>query len=245
MPEARKPLTEHGPAFSTTLWTVVLTVRSGDAQEAGRALEHLCRIYWRPVYAFIRRRGASPHDAEDLTQGFFSSFLEYDGIKKAEKQKGKFRTFLLAALANFLNNEHARHQRLKRGGQCEIISLDDAEAVFARETAEGMTPEAQFDCGWAIVLVERVMAQLKAEYEESGKQKLFAALEPWLTQELTAEKSAHAASALGMSAGNVKVALHRLRRRFGEILRTEVAQTVVTRAEVDDEVRHLFASISD
>ena len=233
-------------AFSTTLWSVVLGAGQDDLTAAAVALERLCRIYWYPIYAFIRRRGSDRPEAEDLTQAFFAHLLEKETLKKADRQKGKFRSFLLASLANFLTNEWDKRQTWKRGGRREIISLDgDAtEALYGREAVEVIAPEKLFDRHWASTLMEQVLNRLKQEYTAGDKADLFLKLEPGLTQEVTPGLYAGWAAALGMSEGAVKVALHRLRRRFGELLRSEIAQTVASPAEVDEEIRYLFTAIS-
>jgi RNA polymerase sigma factor (sigma-70 family) len=237
-------MTESKSVFCTTLWTTVLTARSTDKDAAGQALERLCQIYWRPVHAFIRRGGARPHDAEDLTQEFFATLLQKDILKRVEREKGKFRTFLLAALTNFLHNDWDKQRRLKRGGNYQIISLADAEAGYSERPSDDLTPERLFDRRWAFDLIEHVRRRLLEEYAEAGKPGVFQKLEPHLTQELTAQTRCQLAAVLNMNEGTVKIALHRLRRRFGEALRGEIAQTVATREEIDQEIRHLFATIS-
>jgi len=232
-------------AFTTTLWTAVLRAGHGTEAEAGRALEELCRKYWYPIYACVRRHGADSHEAEDLTQAFFAFLLEKEVFKKADRQRGKFRSFLLAALMNFLHDEWDKRQTLKRG-QCRIISLDAmaAEERLSLEPVELLTPIRSFERGWARTLLEHALHRLKQEYAGAVKAKLFAKLEPALTGEVTAGSYADWATALGMSTGAVKVALHRLRRRYGELLRTEIADTVASPAEVEEEIRQLFAVIA-
>jgi RNA polymerase sigma factor (sigma-70 family) len=242
--------TTHGDAkragaFSTTHWSVVLEAGHGDIAKSTAALEKLCRQYWYPIYAFVRRRGSDCHEAEDLTQAFFAHLLDKETLKKVDRRKGKFRTFLLASLTNFLTNEWDKRQTLKRGGEYQIMSLHEvAEEMYGREPAAERSPEKLFDRRWALLVAESVLGQLKAEYAGQNKSKLFAQLEPGLTGELDAGWYQTRASALGMSEGAVRVALHRLRRRFGELLRAEVGQTVTSPGEVDEEIRHLFASMS-
>jgi RNA polymerase sigma factor (sigma-70 family) len=233
-------------AFSTTHWSVVLGAGQNNLAGAAGALERLCRTYWYPIYAFIRRRGSDRHEAEDLTQAFFAHLLEKETLKKADRQKGKFRSFLLASLTNFLTNEWDKRQTLKRGGRREIISLDgDAtEALYCREPVESLVPEKLFDRHWALTLVEQVLKRLNREYTAADKADLFTRLESGLTQEVTPGLYAGWAAALTMNEGAVKVALHRLRRRFGELLRSEIAHTVSSPEEVDDELRYLFTAIS-
>jgi RNA polymerase sigma-70 factor (ECF subfamily) len=240
------PATDRIGAFSATHWSVVLSAGQTDNARATAALERLCRTYWYPIYAFVRRRGTDPHEAEDLTQAFFAFLLEKETLKNVERNKGKFRTFLLAALTNFLANEWDKRQTLKRGGQRQIISLDEtvADELYRHETIESVTPETLFERRWAWALIEQVLARLKQEYVTGGKADLFAKLEPALTGETAAGVYAEWAAALGMSEGAVKVALHRLRRRFGELLRSEIAHTVCSPEEIDDEIRQLFAAIA-
>jgi len=248
LPGADSPWLAQGKAaaFSTTHWSVVLTAGQDDLAGAAAALEELCRKYWYPIYAFVRRRGAERTEAEDLTQGFFAHLLEMETLKKVDRRKGKFRTFLLSALTKYLSNEWDRRQTAKRGGGRRIISLDEAAAehLYSLEPVEPGSPEKQFDRGWACALADRVLGVLRAEYRAAGKGDLLAQLEPSLAREPVPGRYADWAAALGLSEGAVRVALHRLRRRFGELLREEIAQTVASPAEVDEEIRHLFAAIS-
>ncbi len=233
-------------SFSTTSWSVVLTAGQNDLAGAAAALEQICRKYWYPIYAFVRRRGADRQDAEDLTQGFFAHLLEMETLAKVDRRKGKFRTFLLCTLTKYLSNEWDKRQTAKRGGRRQIISLDEAaaEQIYRLEPVEPSSPEKLFDRRWASLLVERVLARLREEYRAAGKADLLAQLEPGLTQEAVPARSADWAASLGLSEGAVRVAQHRLRRRFGELLREEVARTVASPEEVDEEIRNLFAAIS-
>lgn len=228
-------------AFSTTHWSIVQGTGQQDLAKAAIALESLCRIYWYPIYAFVRRRGAAPHDAEDLTQAFFTHLLEKETIKTLDRRKGKFRSFMLAALTNFLNNEWDKQHALKRGGKIQIVSLDEtrAEEIYSHEPVDSVTPERMFERRWAFTLVERVLARLKTEYAAGAKRRLFEKLELGLTREVTQEMCAEWAVALEMSDGAVKAALHRFRRRYGKMLREEIAQTVATPEELDEEIRYL------
>jgi len=232
--------------FATTMWSVVIRAGDHDLEKAAAALHQLCTIYWYPIYAFIRRRGSDFHEAEDLTQAFFEHLLEGELLKKVDKEKGRFRSFLLAALNNFLNNEWDKRRTLKRGGRRQIVSLDEAtaEGLYRNEPVGNLTPEKLFDRRWASMLVEKVFAQLREEYESANNALLLARLEPLLTQEVAAGWYARLAAEFSMNEGAVKVALHRLRRRFGELLRREVAMTVADAAALDDEVRYLLSAIS-
>jgi RNA polymerase sigma factor (sigma-70 family) len=233
-------------SFSTTHWSVVLGAGQDNPAGAAVALERLCGIYWYPVYAFIRRRGSGQHDAEDLTQGFFAHLLEKDTLKKLDRQKGKFRSFILAALTNFLNNEWDKRQTLKRGGKIQMVSLDEtrAEEIYLHEPVDALTPEKLFERRWARAVVERVLARLKQEYATAKKSKLFEKLEPGLTREVKQEALEEWAVALDMTEGAVKASLHRLRRHYGELLRGEIAQTVSTPEDLDEEIRHLCVAMA-
>jgi len=241
-----KGLQNSGAVFSQTHWTMVLAARQWNSPEARDALTKLCQTYWYPLYAFIRRRGHSPHEAQDLTQEFFVHLFEHSTLEQVDRGKGKFRSFLLAVLTNFLNNQWAKQHALKRGGAQALISLDEilAEERYSQEPANETSPEALFDRGWACTVAEQVMAKLKAEYAASDKSDVYAVLEPCLTGETDKGFYQQAAAKLGKNEGAVKVDLHRLRRRFGELLRSEVAQTVSSVEHLDGEVRHLFAALS-
>ncbi|HEY3860659.1 MAG TPA: sigma factor [Verrucomicrobiae bacterium] len=238
------PNTESHSAFATTLWATVFTARSNDKESARNALERLCRIYWPPIYSFVRRRGATSHDAEDMTQAFFSQLVERETIKRAERAKGKFRTFLLAALTNFLSDEWDKQQRLKRGGECQIIPLTDMEMDRVPEFADNLSVEKVFDRQWALALIEHVTSLMEREFFTAGKSTLFQALQPMLVHEMAGPKCCEVAAALHMNESAVKVSLHRLRRRFGEIVREEIGHTVSSPGEIDEEIRHLFAAMS-
>ena len=233
-------------SFATTQWSVVLAAGRGNVARSAAALEKLCQRYWYPIYAFIRRRGSDGHEAEDLTQAFFAHLLDQETLKKVDPAKGKFRSFLLASLTNFLANEWDKRQAWKRGGRIKIISLDEAmaEEFYRQEPVEEASPEKLFDRRWAALLVERVLARLKEDYAKEKKAELFAKLEPGLTGELSPGWLSGLGAGLGMSQASVRVALHRMRRRFGELLRREVAQTVASAADVDEEIRQLFMATS-
>ncbi len=233
--------------FTTTHWSLVLNAATQDLEKAASALQRLCTIYWYPIYAFVRRRGSDYHEAEDLTQAFFTHLLEREMLKKVQRDKGTFRSFLLASLTNFLNNEWDKRRTLKRGGNHQFISLEEmtAETLYSSEPAGDLTPEKLFDRRWAALLVEKVMLALRDEYQAANHAALLARLEPMLTQDVTPGLYAQLAAEFGMNEGTVKVALHRLRRRFGELLRREVAHTVADEAAIDEEIRYLFAAISE
>jgi RNA polymerase sigma-70 factor (ECF subfamily) len=232
--------------FPATHWSMV--VRSGrtNTTEAAPALERLCRAYWYPLYAFVRRRGLDAHGAEDSTQNFFTHLFEKDALRSVDREKGKFRSFLLAALTNFLANEWNREHSQKRGGG-RIVSWDaiNAEELYLHEPAAFVSPEKLFERRWAFVIIDRALDRLRQEYADSAREKVFGLLHAHLTQQIEAGFYEKIAPLLNMGAGAVKVALHRLRRRFGELLRSEIAYTVSGPDEVEEEIRHLLAVIAE
>jgi DNA-directed RNA polymerase specialized sigma24 family protein len=230
--------------FLTTHWSVVLSARDKDSPRSAAALEALCRTYWYPLYAYLRRQGRAPYDAQDLTQGFFARLLQKDYLQVAAREKGKFRTFLLVALKRFLANEWDREHALKRGGFAQVVSIDQevAESRFAAEPSHHAQPDVLFDRQWALTLLERTMAQLKEEYVASGRAKLFEYLQSCLAREESALPYAEIAARLNLTQAAVKMAIHRLRARYREILRTEIAHTVSSPGEVEEEIRLLFSA---
>jgi RNA polymerase sigma-70 factor (ECF subfamily) len=246
MPDELSTSPSGNHEFSTTEWSVVLDLMHADPQRAQAALHKLCSRYWYPLYAFVRQKGHPVHEAEDLTQGFFHFILSRNTFQAADRSKGRFRTFLLTSLVNFLHNERDKATALKRGGAHEIISLDEAvaETTYSLEPADNGTPDKAFERRWAAVLVERVLDQLRTEHEQRGKAALFSALRPLLTGEPVAADYDGVSQQLGMEQGTVKVVLHRARRRFGELLRREVAHTVARPEDVEPEIRQLLAAIA-
>jgi DNA-directed RNA polymerase specialized sigma24 family protein len=230
--------------FATTHWTVVLSAGQSETTRGRDALAALCKTYWFPLYAFARRQGHSPHDAEDLTQGFFARLLESESLAAVSREKGKFRTFLLVALKRFLANEWHRARSQKRGGAAVHLPLQGhtAETRYIAEPVEHLTAEKLYERRWALTLLERVLTRLGHEFEAAEKKELFEKLKPYLMAEKGAIPYADAAIALSMNEGALKVAVHRLRRRFRELFREEVAQTVATPEEIDDEIRHLLTA---
>jgi len=202
----------------------------------------LCENYWFPVYAFVRRAGHSADDAQDLTQEFFARLLDKHFLADADRNKGRFRTFLLTAVKRFLANEHDRIHAKKRGGGQTILSLEGLEVRYCREPADRLTPERIFERQWALTLLDQVLARLQAEMTAGGKAALFDALKDHLTGS-EAVGYRVTATRLGMTEGAVKVAAHRLRLRYRELLREEIAQTVASPAEIEEEVRYLFACL--
>jgi RNA polymerase sigma factor (sigma-70 family) len=244
------PEQQSGPAgepwFATTHWSVVLAAGHGTLPGAQEALEMLCQAYWYPLYAYVRRQGHSPEDAQDLTQEFFARFLEKHSVGLADPARGRFRTFLLTALKNFLTNEWIKNARQKRGSGRAFLSWDlqGAENRYATEPSDGTTPETIFEQRWAVTLLERVLTLLREECLAGDKGALFEQLKDYVWGEKSGVTYAEVAGALGLSEGAVKVAVHRLRHRFGELLRSEIAHTVARPEEIDDEVRHLIEMIS-
>jgi len=210
---------------------------------AQAALEKLCRTYWFPLYAFARRQGNSPEDAQDLTQDFFSRLLEKKSLAKVDRDLGKFRTFLLRSLKNFVINEWKRAGRLKRGGGVECLSIDanEAEERYAAEARDEFNPDAEYERRWAVTLIEQVLTSLRQEFDAADKGRLFEALKGFIWGNKTVASYAEIAGLLNLSEGNVKVAVHRLRHRFRELLRAEVAHTVPRPEDIDVELRHLIS----
>ena len=228
--------------FPVTQWTVVLAAGGTPSPESAAALERLCQSYWYPLYAFVRRSGYSPPGAEDLTQEFFARLLEHNWIAQADRHKGRFRSFLLMAMKRFLAKEWDKAKTLKRGGHVRLVplQLDTAENRYAQEPADTSTPEQIFEKHWALTLLESVLKLLRQDYARDGKERLFRTLEPCLIGSREAQPYAALAVGLGMTEAAVKMAVCRLRERYRECLRAEIAQTVASPAEVDEELRHLF-----
>ena len=223
--------------FAATRWTVVLAARRETSPQARVALEELCRQYWYPLYAYVRRSGYESHEAEDLTQEFFVRLLAKNYLAEVDPEKGKFRSFLLASLKHFLANEWDKARAQKRGGGRTFVSLD-AETRYRQEPVDELTADKLLDRQWALALLEQVLGRLEAETDP----KQFAALKPFLTAEKEAIPYANVAGQLETSEGAVKVVVHRLRQRYRKLLREEIAHTVASPAEVDEEIRHLFAA---
>lgn len=238
---------EGSPVFATTHWSVVLSARQKDSPQSAAALETLCRTYWYPLYAYVRRQGHSAPDAQDLTQEFFARLLQKDYLKAAAREKGRFRTFLIVALKRFLANEWDRVRAQKRGGGQVPVSLDTewAEQRYRIEPAEGATAERVFERRWALTLLDRTMARLREEFAGEGKGDEFDRLKACLTAERGEIRYAELAAALGMSEGAVRVAVHRLRKRFREVFREEIAHTVSGPDEIEAEVRYLVSVLAE
>jgi len=227
--------------FQTTHWSVVLRVGDVESIEAAQALEQLCRTYWYPLYAFVRRKGHTHEQAQDLTQGFFAKLLEKNQISLADPERGRFRSFLLKSLENFLRTEHRDASARKRGGGREMISWDANLAAerYSLECADGASPTVVFERQWVAVLLECVLGTLREEFSQSGKAELFDQLEPHVWGDDTSTPYLRIAEALNMTAVSVRVTVHRLRRRFYDLLRGQIAQTVESVDDVEDELRYL------
>jgi len=235
----------HSGRFHSTLWGNVVAARDPADPHAGAALAELCRTYWYPLYAFARRKGCTPEQAEDLTQGFFSDGLARDFLRAADPARGRFRTFLLTSLANYLINERARERRLKRGGRVAIVSLEGggAEARYLREPAHVETAERLYDRRWALTVLDRAIDRLERTMTGQGKGPLFDRLKAALLGAEDGLGYARVAEELGLTEGAVKVAAHRMRSRLRELIREEVARTVADPSEIEEEIRDLFSAL--
>jgi RNA polymerase sigma factor (sigma-70 family) len=233
-------------AFVTTHWSRVVTASRSDTTSAQAALEKLCQTYWHPLYAYVRRRGYGVEDAQDLTQAFFAKLLERQWLADAEREKGKFRTFLLTAMERFLANEWDKAKALKRGGgRANVpIQLDTAETRYGVEPPDNRTPEQAFEYHWAVTLLDEVLKRLQDEYRQRGQEAVFASLKPALVGEREGQPYAELARQLNMGESAVKVAVHRLRQRYRELLRAEIAETLASPEEVDAEMRYLFGVLA-
>jgi len=232
--------------FTTTHWSVVLAAGQTNTPHAAAALAELCRTYWYPLYAFVRRKGNSPHDAQDLTQAFFARLLEKNYIAQADRERGRFRTYLLAALTHFLADEWDKARRLKRGGGREIISFDaaSAEERYRLEPVDQLDAARLYERRWVTTLFDKVLARLEEEFRDSDKGELFDGLKSSLLAEESGSSYAQLGARLGLKEDAVKQAVHRMRRRYRELFREEIAQTVAGPGEVEDELMHLFTVLS-
>jgi RNA polymerase sigma factor (sigma-70 family) len=244
-----EPNSDHGTSarcFLTTHWSVVLTAGQGSTTEADAALERLCRAYWWPLYAFVRRRGYAAHDAQDLTQEFFARLLAKDFLRSVDRSKGKFRSFLLAALEHFLAKEWRRANAQKRGGGFTFVSINDetAEQPYLQISSQEHSPEKTFEQQWATTLLNQTTTRLRQEFVESGKEELFEAIKVFLTGEKKESSYAELAAKLGTTEAALKMAVSRMRQRYRELLRAEIANTVSSPEEVEAELRAVIAALS-
>lgn len=231
--------------FHTTHWSVVLAVRDVDAKERATALERLCCLYWYPLYVYVRRRGFSAEDSQDLTQEFFKRLLERNDIDSVSPMKGRFRSFLLASMNHFLANEWDRAHAQKRGGKVKFISLDEGcpESRYAKEGVPDLNAQRAFERRWAIVLLNEAMVRLQAETRAAGKGALFQRLKSFLESEPEPGEYAGVAKELDWTPGAVAITVHRLRARYRELVLEEIAHTVVAPSEVEDEMRSLLRAL--
>src|SRR6185369_3006997 len=240
--ESRPPVAE----FVTTHWSVVLAAGDMASAQADAALAELCRTYWYPLYAFVRRKGHSPHDAQDLTQAFFARLLEKNYLAQADRERGRFRTYMLAALTHFLSDEWDKARRLKRGGGREIVSFDAAlaEERYRLEPQDQLDAAKLYERRWVTTLFDEVLARLEEEFRDSGKGKLFDQLKGSLLADETRLSYVELGAHLGLTEDAVKQAVHRMRRRYRELFREEIAQTVAGPVQVEDELKHIFSVLS-
>lgn len=233
------------PVFHTTRWSLVVAAADRGGETAQAALADLCQAYWYPLYAFLRRRGHGADDAADLTQGFFALLLEKGYLADADPERGRFRSFLLTAISRFASKEHDRAAAQKRGGGKSILSLDfhEGERRYQREPADNWTPERVFERRWALTLLDRTLARLKQDHETAAKLPLFEAFKSFLTADAAPGPLRQAAEQLGITEGAAKVAVHRLRQKYRELLRAEIAQTVGAAEDVENELGVLLAAL--
>jgi len=235
----------HPELFATTRWSVVLNAGTGGASDSGAALEELCRAYWTPIYAYICRTGVSSEAAKDLTQAFFATLIEKKWLARADRERGRFRSFLLTYLKRFLSDEHDRASAQKRGGGREILSLeelaeDDAIGFVPRAAR---TPECEYDRQWALITLKNALLRLRAEALASGQLELFEAIQGRLTEEGTSESLAALGERFGVGESALKMRLNRWRSRYQDLIRSEVAQTVPRFADVNEELRQLMSAL--
>jgi RNA polymerase sigma factor (sigma-70 family) len=249
MDTAIEPAAVTGAArmqFTTTHWSVVLAAGHCETARSAQALEALCRTYWHPLYAYVRRRGYAEHEAQDLTQEFFARLLATDSLRAVDRGKGRFRSFLLAAMEHFLAKEWRRSQAQKRGGGVSFLPFEGSapESGPLQVAAPGLTPEEFYDQQWAITLLEQAVGKLRQEYRDAGKGEVFEELKIYLTLERGEESYAALAARLNMTVAAIKMAVSRMRHRYGELLRAEIASTVSRPEEVGEELRALAAALT-
>jgi RNA polymerase sigma-70 factor (ECF subfamily) len=232
--------------FATTSWTKVLAARDAPSTEARQALEGLCRVYWYPLYALVRRQGNDAEDARDLTQAYFAELLEKGYLDDYDPERGRFRVFLMSSVRHFLSKQREKALAWKRGGRADVVSLDgdEVEGRYRFEPVDNLTPEQVFERRWALTVLERALARLRREQEDADRGREFGHLEGFLTGQGADASYREVAEQLGTTESAVKSSIHRLRQRFGQLLRAEIAETVSSPAEVDDEVKHLLGVIA-
>ena len=232
--------------FTETQWSLVRAAGDGGSPTAAAAaLEQLCERYWSPIYVYLRQRGYSEHDAQDMAQGFFERIIEDNTFASATQAKGRFRHYLVGALDHFMINEWHKAKAIKRGGRCTIVSLDEAETKYAEVPASDLTPERAYDMRWRMTLLEQGLKRLQTKYKDKGKEQHFELLKPFLTATFDHESRARISAALKISLNTADVTVHRFRQEFRKAVRAELAETVTSKAEFDDELRDLFDDRSD
>jgi len=247
-PAGGQESTGHSGAhwFATTHWSVVLSAGDPSSPEAAGALEKLCRTYWLPLYTYVRRNGHSPEDAQDLTQAFFANFLEKNSVGRARRERGRFRSFLLTSLQNFLAHEWEKARTAKRGGGVSPLAWDELspEILYQLEPGPDLPPDKAFARRWAMTLFQQALARVNEEFTQAGKAEIFNELKAFLSETTDESGYATAAARLAMAPGAVAVAVHRLRKRYGEFVREEIANTVTRPEEIEDEMRYLIELMS-
>ncbi len=241
-----RPLASDSPIFPNTRWSLVLQAGANADEQARSALAHLCREYWYPLYAYVRRRGFGAEDAQDITQSFMLEIIAGPLLGRADPDVGRFRSFMLGAMQNFLANAQRHQQAQRRGGEFTFVPIDGArgEGRYGLEPLDHFTAEDAFERNWALALLDTVLARLRGEYEAAGRAALFAGLQPYLAGKDGQAGYAALGRELGLSENTVAVSVHRLRRRYGELLREEIAMTVATQEEIESEIAHLMAVLS-
>jgi len=247
LPAEEPPLNRDKQEFTTTHWSLVLAAGQADHPQAARCLEELCRTYWFPIYAFVRRQGYSPHDGQDLTQAFFARFLEKKYLRAADRERGRFRSFLIVSLKHFLAHEWEKSQRQKRGGGLTFVSLDEPEAEdrYVREPVTQLTPERLYDQQWALTVLDQALTALREEHAASGRAGLFERLAKFLSSPPAEGDYAALAAANRTTPGAIAVAVRRMRARYNELVRERVAQTVNSPNLVDEELRYLITLLEE
>lgn len=244
--ESTAPRSRTPGLFAATRWTMVLAAAQAGSQDSSGtlALEELCRCYWQPLYSYVQWQGFDAQEAQDMTQEFFARLLAKNSLAEVDRSKGKFRSFLLASLKHFLANERDRARTIKRGGGQTFVPLDamSTETRYRMEPADNLSPDKAFERQWALTVLDQVLARLRVEFVDAGKEALFEALKPFLIGDGKSDSQAEVGKRCGMSEAAIKVTVHRLRRRYRELLREEIAQTVASPEEIDEEMRALFAA---
>lgn len=230
--------------FPTTKWTLIFEISDGSPEAKERALDVLCRSYWLPIYAFVRRKRSSREEAEDLTQGFFQKIISGDQLTKATAARGKLRTFLLACVENYMHDEWQRENRQKRGGSVQVVTIDaaNADALLAICVSDQLSPEKAFDQAWAMTLIDAIHGQLEAEFAARGRTREFKVMRDYLAWNERQRSYAEGAAELGISEDALKQGVRRMRQRFGQLLRRQLAYTTETEEQIEEEIRSLFAA---